>query len=95
MMQSLYETGVRRAILMGPGPLGCAPAERALHSLDGECATGLQAAADLFEPQLYQMVQDLNDEFGSHVFITANTKLMHKDIISDPQAFGKTLEHFC
>ncbi|XP_071688753.1 GDSL esterase/lipase At5g33370-like [Rutidosis leptorrhynchoides] len=88
ILMTLYDLGVRRAILMGPGPLGCAPAMRARRSLDGQCATSPQAAAELFEPQLYQMVQDLNNQLGSHVFITAHTKLMHEDIFSNPQAFG-------
>lgn len=92
MMQTLYETGVRRVIVMGSGPLGCAPGELAQHSPNGECAPGPQAAAELFEPQLTQMVQDLNVEFGAHVFIAANTKLMHHDIFTDPQAYGK--KHF-
>lgn len=79
---------------MGSGPLGCAPAEIAQHGLNGECATELQAAAALYEPQLAQMVQDLNAELGSHVFIAANTKLMHNDFISDPQAYGKQKLNF-
>ncbi|MFS7961998.1 putative triacylglycerol lipase [Helianthus anomalus] len=88
IMMTLYESGVRRAILLGSGPLGCAPAEIALHSSNGECATELQAAADLFEPQLVKLVQEVNAELGDHVFIAANTKLMHHNIITDPQAFG-------
>ncbi|KAI3819038.1 hypothetical protein L1987_12860 [Smallanthus sonchifolius] len=88
ILMTLYESGVRRAILMGSGPLGCAPAELALHSSTGECATELQAAAELFEPHLVQMVQQVNAELGAHVFIAANTKLMNHNIITDPQAFG-------
>ncbi|GKE73300.1 GDSL esterase/lipase-like protein, partial [Tanacetum coccineum] len=84
---TLHEMGVRRAILMGSGPLGCAPAEIAQHGLNAECATELQAAAALYEPQLAQMVQDLNAKLGSRVFIAANTKLMHNDFIKDPQAY--------
>lgn len=89
MMQTMYNLGVRRAILMGSGPLGCAPGEIVQHSLDGECAPELQAAAQIFEPQLAQMVQNLNHELGADVFVAANTKLMHNDIITNPQAFGK------
>ncbi|KAI7756035.1 hypothetical protein M8C21_004663, partial [Ambrosia artemisiifolia] len=85
---TLYESGVRRAILLGSGPLGCAPAELAVHSSNGECAAELQAAAELFEPQLVQLVQEVNAELGDHVFVAANTKLMHHNIITDPQAFG-------
>ncbi|KAI3732310.1 hypothetical protein L1987_63514 [Smallanthus sonchifolius] len=88
ILMTLYENGVRRAVLMGSGPLGCAPAELALHSSTGECAAELQAAAELFEPQLVQMVKEVNIELGAHVFIAANTKLMNHNIITDPQAFG-------
>nr|XP_043613318.1 GDSL esterase/lipase At5g33370-like [Erigeron canadensis] len=88
ILMTLYGLGVRRAILMSPGPLGCAPAEIALRSSNGECAAELQAAAELFIPQLAQMVEEINGELGSHVFVAANTRLMHKDIITDPQAFG-------
>ncbi|KAI3517828.1 hypothetical protein L1887_17048 [Cichorium endivia] len=88
ILMALYDMGVRRGILMGSGPLGCAPAEIAQHSYNGECASNLQAAAELFEPQLALMVKDLNSELGSDVFVAANTKLMHNDIITNPQAFG-------
>lgn len=75
--------------MLGSGPLGCAPAERSLHSLTGECVSNLQEAAALFEPQLTKMVQDLNAQYHAEVFLAANTKLMHHDLISDPKAFGK------
>ncbi|KAL7589404.1 GDSL esterase/lipase At5g33370 [Lactuca sativa] len=88
ILMTMYNLGVRRAILMGSGPLGCAPGEIVQHSLDGECAPELQAAAQIFEPQLAQMVQNLNHELGADVFVAANTKLMHNDIITNPQAFG-------
>ncbi|KAD4583958.1 hypothetical protein E3N88_21559 [Mikania micrantha] len=88
ILDTLYKLGARRVIVMGTGPLGCAPAERMQHSLTGDCATDLQAAAALFEPQLEQMVQDLNAKYHAHVFVAANTKLMHHDMITDPKAFG-------
>lgn len=76
-------------IVLGSGPLGCAPAERMMHSDTGECFPGLQEAAALFEPQLTKMVQELNDKYHANVFFAANTHLMHHDMISDPKAFGK------
>lgn len=88
ILMKLYELGARRVIVMGSGPLGCAPAERAQHSVTGECATDLQAAAALFEPQLTEMLKDLNNEYHDDVFIAANTQLMHHDMISDPHAYG-------
>lgn len=93
-MQRLYELGPRRVLVTGSGPLGCVPAELALHSRNGECAAELQKAAALFNPQLVQMLDELNQEFGSNVFIGANTNQMHMDFISDPQQYGIFLEFF-
>ncbi|KAA8534664.1 hypothetical protein F0562_032181 [Nyssa sinensis] len=84
----LYELGGRRVIVTGSGPLGCVPAELAMRSRNGECAPELQRAASLFDPQLEQMINALNSKIGTHVFIAANTKEMHTDFISNPQAFG-------
>ncbi|KAL0298563.1 UNVERIFIED_CONTAM: GDSL esterase/lipase [Sesamum radiatum] len=88
VLQRLYDLGPRRVIVTGTGPLGCVPAELALHSTNGECAEELQKAAALFNPQLVQMLNELNEELGSTVFIAANTNQMHMDFISNPQAFG-------
>lgn len=87
-MQSLYELGARRALVTGTGPLGCVPAELALHSRNGECAVDLQTAVDLFNPQLAQLLNELNTEIGSDVFIYANAFAMHLDFVDNPQAYG-------
>lgn len=74
--------------MTGTGPLGCVPAELAQHSRNGECAAELMKAASLFNPQLVQMLDQLNQEVGENVFIAANTNQMHLDFISNPQQFG-------
>ncbi|KAF5454834.1 hypothetical protein F2P56_024470, partial [Juglans regia] len=84
----LYELGARRVLVTGTGPIGCVPAELALHSRNGECAVEIQRAANLFNPQLDQLIIQLNSEIGSDVFVTANAFEMHLDFISDPQAYG-------
>ncbi|MFS8012206.1 putative triacylglycerol lipase [Helianthus anomalus] len=88
ILMKLYNLGARRVLVTGTGPLGCAPAELAQRSQNGECAAELQRAAQLFNPQLYQMLDDLNSKIGSHVFIKVNSKKMHSDFISDPRAYG-------
>lgn len=87
-MQRLYELGARRVLVTGTGPLGCVPAELAMHGRNGECAAELQQAAGLFNPQLVQLLNELNSEIGSDVFVTANAFEMHMDFVSDPQAYG-------
>lgn len=84
----MYDLGARRVLVTGTGPMGCVPAELAQRSRSGECSTELQRAASLFNPQLVQMINDLNNEVGSSAFIAANTQQMHMDFISDPQAYG-------
>lgn len=87
-MQRLYELGARRVLVTGTGPLGCVPAELAQRSRNGECSADLQRAAALFNPQLVQMLNQLNSELGSDVFVSANAFEMKMDFISDPQAYG-------
>lgn len=84
----MYDLGARRVLVTGTGPMGCVPAELAQRSRTGECSTELQRAASLFNPQLVQMINDLNNEVGSSAFIAANTQQMHMDFISDPEAYG-------
>ncbi|XP_042031753.1 GDSL esterase/lipase At5g33370-like isoform X1 [Salvia splendens] len=88
VLHRLYNLGARRVLVTGTGPLGCVPAELAQHSRNGECAAELMRAAALFNPQLVQMLDQLNRKFGANVFIAANTNQMHLDFISNPQQFG-------
>ncbi|KAA8538950.1 hypothetical protein F0562_025642 [Nyssa sinensis] len=88
ILMRLYELGARRVIVTGTGPLGCAPAELAQRSRNGECAVELQRASSLFNPQLVQMIKGLNSKIGSNVFIAALTGQMQFDFITNPQKYG-------
>nr|AFK40233.1 unknown [Lotus japonicus] len=88
ILARLYELGARRVMVTGTGPLGCVPAELAQRSRNGECSPELQQASDLFNPQLLQLINQLNSEIGSDVFVSANAFTMNMDFISDPEAFG-------
>lgn len=87
-MQRLHELGARRVIVTGTGPLGCVPAELALHSQNGECAGELMRAVNLFNPELVDMVRGLNRDLGADVFVTANTLRINFDYLNDPQRYG-------
>ncbi|XP_049391291.1 GDSL esterase/lipase At5g33370-like [Solanum stenotomum] len=88
ILQKLYDLGGRRVLVTGTGPIGCVPAELAQRSTSGECSVELQRAAALFNPQLTQMLADLNSQIGANVFIAANTFTMNMDFVSNPQAYG-------
>ncbi|KAL9436553.1 hypothetical protein AB3S75_022577 [Citrus x aurantiifolia] len=88
ILARIYELGARRVLVTGTGPLGCVPAELAQRGVNGECSVELQRAADLFNPQLVQMLNELNSQIGSDVFVAANAFAMHMDFIHDPQAYG-------
>ncbi|KAH0881586.1 hypothetical protein HID58_068980, partial [Brassica napus] len=60
----LYELGARRVLVTGTGAMGCAPAELAQHSRNGECYGALQTAAALFNPQLVNLIASVNAEIG-------------------------------
>lgn len=88
MMQRLYDLGLRRVVVTGTGPLGCVPAELAQHSRNGECSPDLQRAAGLFNPQVQTMLDDLNNEIGSHTFVGANIRQTSIDFVRDPARYG-------
>ncbi|TVU27717.1 hypothetical protein EJB05_19214, partial [Eragrostis curvula] len=72
----------------GRGPIGCVPAELALHSLDGSCDRELQRAAEMYNPRLLSMLHEMNAQFGGDVFVGVNTQRIHNDFIEDPKAYG-------
>ncbi|KDO52499.1 hypothetical protein CISIN_1g017684mg [Citrus sinensis] len=90
LLTRLYDLGARRVLVTGTGPLGCVPAERAMRGRNGQCAADLQRAADLYNPQLVQLVKDLNSQYGSEIFVAVNTGKMQYNFISNPRAFGFT-----
>lgn len=83
----LYDMGARRVLVTGTGPLGCAPAQLA-RSRGGECDADLMRAAELFNPQLFKVLEELNARYSGGTFIAANTFRIHFDFINDPAAYG-------
>lgn len=75
--------------MTGSGPLGCVPSQLAARPANGQCAYEPQQAAALFNPQLVQMIQSLNQELGSDHFVAVNAMHMQNDFIDDPRAFGE------
>ncbi|KAK3032176.1 hypothetical protein RJ639_035001 [Escallonia herrerae] len=88
ILKRLYDLGARRVLVTGTGPLGCVPAELATRSSNGQCAEEPQRAAALFNPLLVQMIQGLNQDLGSDIFVAVNAQQMQNNFISNPQQFG-------
>ncbi|XP_074590634.1 GDSL esterase/lipase At5g33370-like [Curcuma longa] len=88
VLRRLYELGSRRVLVTGVGPLGCVPAELALRSRTGECDPELMRVPDMYNPQLIQLLKDLNAEVGADVFVAVNAYQMNMDFITNPQAYG-------
>uniref|UniRef100_A0A7C9E8Y7 Triacylglycerol lipase n=1 Tax=Opuntia streptacantha TaxID=393608 RepID=A0A7C9E8Y7_OPUST len=87
----LHELGARRILVTGTGPIGCVPGELASQgSRNGECAAGPTQAANLYNPQLTQMLRELNSQVGSNAFIASNTGRMLNDFVNNPRAYGFT-----
>jgi hypothetical protein len=91
VLARLHDLGARRVLVQGVGPIGCVPAELALHSADGACDPELQRAAEMYNPRLMALLADLNARLGGGsdpVFVGVNTHRIHNDFIDDPSAYG-------
>ncbi|XP_078439939.1 GDSL esterase/lipase LTL1-like [Wolffia australiana] len=88
ILLNVHSLGARKVMVTGTGPLGCVPGMLALRGSTGECDSDLQQAAAMFNPQLVNLIHDLNGELGSNVFIAANAFNMHMTFISEPERFG-------
>jgi len=55
----------------------------------------LQTAASLFNPQLVEMLNQLNGDIGSTVFVAANAFKMNMDFITNPERYGMSHMSSC
>ncbi|XP_047328671.1 GDSL esterase/lipase LTL1-like [Impatiens glandulifera] len=88
VLMRLYELGSRRVLVTGTGPIGCVPAELAQRSRDGNCVPEITRAANLFNPQLRDLLSQINGEIGADIFIYSDAFQMNMNFITDPQAYG-------
>ncbi|KAL2941276.1 hypothetical protein RDABS01_029626 [Bienertia sinuspersici] len=88
ILEIMYDLGARRVLVTGTGPLGCVPSQIAQRGRNGNCAEELQRAADLYNPKLVDMINQLNKKVGSNVFIASNAFKMHMDFINNPRQYG-------
>ncbi|KAH7864682.1 hypothetical protein Vadar_032558 [Vaccinium darrowii] len=86
----LHQLGARTVMVTGVGPLGCCPAVLAERSPgNGQCAEEPERAAEIFNNGLADMIQGLNQQLGSNVFISVKAYMeLHKEFLSNPEAYG-------
>ncbi|GLJ06818.1 hypothetical protein SUGI_0049150 [Cryptomeria japonica] len=89
-LRRLYTMGARKVLVTSTGPLGCVPALRAMRSTNGDCAPDLQRASGLFNPQLSDVIRQLNSEVGAQVYIFADMYSRSMGIFSNPTRYGFT-----
>ncbi|KAK3197876.1 hypothetical protein Dsin_021291 [Dipteronia sinensis] len=87
-LQRLYKLGARRVLVTGTVPMGYVQAEMALRGTNGVCSSEVGRAASLYNPQLVQILREVNSRIGETVFIEVNTREMHMNFITNPQAYG-------
>ncbi|KAM0910710.1 hypothetical protein ACQ4PT_013975 [Festuca glaucescens] len=51
VLRRIHGLASRRILITGVGPIGCVPAELALHNLDGRCDPELQRASQVYNPR--------------------------------------------
>ncbi|KAJ8442181.1 hypothetical protein Cgig2_005121 [Carnegiea gigantea] len=66
---TLHETGARKVIVFGVGPLGCLPPITAL----GECSAYINRVLEMYNTKLKSLVDTLNAKFTDAKFIWINT----------------------
>ncbi|GLJ15043.1 hypothetical protein SUGI_0245660 [Cryptomeria japonica] len=88
ILRQLYDLGGRKVLVTSAGPLGCAPAVRALRSVNGECVGDLQKATSLYNSQLRSVINQLNSEVSAQVFTYADSYSMNMGLFNNPAAYG-------
>lgn len=91
-MQTLFQAGARKILVLGTGPIGCLPHFLfASNSTTGECLTSVNQLISKFNTQLAMMIRDFNEEnLGSHA-IYRDVYMIVEQMSKHPQAYGEFL----
>ncbi|KAK8976782.1 hypothetical protein V6N11_047552 [Hibiscus sabdariffa] len=88
-LQSLYDYGARKFVLIGLGQIGCSPNELAQNSQDGRtCVERINAANRIFNSKLKALVDQFNNNDSDAKFIYIDVYGIFQDITNNPSAFG-------
>ncbi|GAB2299036.1 hypothetical protein Dimus_033110 [Dionaea muscipula] len=88
-LESLYDNGARKFVLIGVGQIGCSPNELANRSPDGRtCDDNINSANRIFNSKLKSLVDQSNDQFQDAHFIYINAYDIFQDMLDNPSNYG-------
>ncbi|KAL8159140.1 hypothetical protein V2J09_000677 [Rumex salicifolius] len=89
-VEALYSLGFRQFFLVGVGPLGCIPNQRATGggSPPGGCVTNVNDMVMLFNTGLSSLADQLNTNHQDGVFAYGDTYNACMDIFTNPATYG-------
>ena len=89
-VQAFYNSGARKTIVFGAGPVGCSPFARASNPTNpGECVEAANQLALGFNAGLKQLVDGLRVSLPGFNLVLANSFDTVTAMIADGKAFGK------
>lgn len=89
---ALYNAGLRKFFIVGVGPVGCIPNQRAGgQAPPGRCADSVNQILGPYNEGLRSLVAQLNANHPAAIFVYANAYGFLGDILNNPAYFGFTV----
>ncbi|KAB1210999.1 hypothetical protein CJ030_MR6G019610 [Morella rubra] len=86
---ALRSVGLRKFVLLGVGPLGCIPNQRASGQAPaGRCVDNVNEILGTFNEGLKSLVSQLNSNHPDAIFVYCNTYGVFGDILNNPATYG-------
>jgi GDSL-like Lipase/Acylhydrolase len=89
----LFDLGVRKAVIVGLGQIGCIPYELArLNNSTNKstpCNESINKAISMFNTGVLQIIKRFNTEKPDAKFIYVNTLESSKDLVTNAATYGK------
>lgn len=87
---ALHSLGLRKFVLVGIGPLGCIPNQRASgRAPPGRCVDYVNQILGPFNQGLRSLVTQLNTNHPGAIFVYGNAYGAFGDILNNPASYGK------
>ncbi|CAM8994798.1 unnamed protein product [Rhodiola kirilowii] len=91
-LQTIYNNGARKFVLIGVGQIGCSPSLLAQRSRDGKtCVAEVNNINNIFNTKLKSLVDQANSNFTDAKFIYINSYGIFNDLVTKPASYGLTV----